>query len=110
MAAVMKLIPLTLICPKCGSREIAFSCEPKCCFSHICEACYYQFWPVTRYAGKMLEGYEKPEGEKDCLLATAECARCKSLNVCTVEGGAGEFACADCGSVLKMEYAEEAPD
>ena len=106
----MKLVPLDLVCPKCGSRDITYSCEPKCCFSHVCGNCYSQFWPVTRFAGKVAPALEQPAGEKDCLLPTAECARCHSLNVCSVEGDAGTFVCADCRSVLALDYSEEAPD
>lgn len=106
----MKLVQLELACPKCGSHDITYSCEPKCCFSHVCGDCYFQFWPVTRFAGRVAEAFEAPPGEKDCLLPTTECARCHSLNVCSVQGEAGAFVCADCASVLSMEYSEEAPD
>ena len=106
----MKLVQLELACPKCGSHDITYSCEPKCCFSHVCGDCYFQFWPVTRFAGRVAEAFEAPPGEKDCLLPTTECARCHSLNVCSVQGEAGAFVCAACASVLSLEYSEEAPD
>ncbi len=106
----MKLVQLELACPKCGSHDITYSCEPKCCFSHVCGNCYFQFWPMTRFAGRVAEAFEAPPDEKDCLLPTTECARCHSLNVCSVQGEAGAFVCADCASVLSLEYSEEAPD
>ena len=106
----MRLLALQLLCPRCGSPDITYSCEPKCCFCHVCGNCYFQFWPVTRFTGREMAGLEPPPGEKDCLLPTAQCARCHSLNVCSVEGDGGTFLCADCGGVLTLEYSEEAPD
>jgi len=115
----MRLVPLELVCPKCGSADITYSCEPKCCFSHVCGNCYFQFWPVTSFTGEEMAGVEPPPGEKDCLLPTTECARCHSLNVCSprfhtergsLEGNRGTFVCADCRAVLSLKYSEEAPD
>ncbi len=112
----MRLVPLELVCPKCGSADITYSCEPKCCFSHVCGNCYFQFWPVTSFTGEEMAGVEPPPGEKDCLLPTTECARCHSLNVCSLalmgsglERGPGMFVCADCWAILSLKYSEEAP-
>ena len=123
----MRLVPLELVCRKCGSADITYSCEPKCCFSHVCGNCYFQFWPVTSFTGEEMAGVEPPPGEKDCLLPTTECARCHSLNVCSLaspetfapmdrgkggsglERGHGTFVCADCRAILSLEYSEEAP-
>jgi hypothetical protein len=30
-------------CPKCGGAEIIYSCEPKCCFNHVCADCRSTF-------------------------------------------------------------------
>ncbi len=106
----MKLVPLRLVCPKCGSPDITYSCEPKCCFSHVCGNCYFQFWPVTSFTGEELTQVEPPPAEKDCLLPTAECARCHSLNVYSLEGDHNTFICADCRGILSLKYSEEAPD
>ena len=52
--------PLVVQCPSCGSSEITYTCEPKCCFNHICAACYTTFELFTEPLGRRLTGVEKP--------------------------------------------------
>jgi len=47
----MKFLPLKVSCPVCGSQNITYTCEPKCCFNHICDSCYATFQLLTETVG-----------------------------------------------------------
>jgi hypothetical protein len=99
------LRPLTVECPRCGSADVTYTCEPTCCFNHICGACYTTFELATAAVGRDLRGLETPATERDCLAPTVACARCESLDVYLVEAeGAptGDLWCAACQALLRL--------
>lgn len=103
----MALRPLSIQCPSCGSTEITYTCEPRCCFNHICATCYTTFELFTEPLDQTLTGLKKPSEERDCLAPTVACARCESVEVYVVErvGGAqGELICTDCHTLLRLGF------
>jgi hypothetical protein len=100
--------PLVVQCPSCGSNEITYTCEPKCCFNHICGACYTTFELFTESLGRRLSDIEQPRQERDSLAPTVACAQCDSLEVYTVTpaGGSPEaLVCAECHALLRLGFA-----
>jgi hypothetical protein len=99
--------PLVVSCPSCGSCEITYTCEPKCCFNHICAGCYTTFELFTEPLGQKLGGIETPPQERDSLAPTVACAQCESLEVymVTPAGGApGTLVCIDCHGLLQLGF------
>jgi transcription elongation factor Elf1 len=103
----MKAVPPAITCPECGSRDVVYSCEPECCFNHVCGNCLASFELFTADLGGELSGVSFEEGERDCLSITVSCARCESLNVSMVEGEgelAEKFVCGDCHASLRLGF------
>ena len=104
----MLLHPLRVQCPSCGSSAITYTCEPKCCFNHICADCYTTFELFTEPLERTLAGTEKPIDERDCLAPTVACARCESIEVYALgqaaEGSQQTLACTDCEAILQLGY------
>ena len=103
----MALRPLSIRCPSCGASDITYTCEPKCCFNHICAACYTTFELYTESLDRTLTGLEKPAAERDSLAPTVACARCQSLAVYVLEpaGGAEHgLICTDCHTLLRLGF------
>jgi hypothetical protein len=103
----MTLQPLTVQCPSCGSADITYTCEPTCCFNHICAVCYTTFQLITEPLGAMLPDLHRPSGERDCLAPTVACARCESLEVYTVEGSEttpAPLVCVACSALLQLAF------
>jgi hypothetical protein len=101
----MTLQPLQVQCPACGSSDIAYTCEPKCCFNHICAVCYTTFELFTEPLGRRLTDLQLPLGQRDCLAATVACARCESVEVYMLppaEGIPGELVCVTCHALLRL--------
>src|SRR5262249_842601 len=125
----MKLSELRVACPSCGSQEVAYTCQPDCCFNHVCESCLASFelatellegasisnralalsqaahWRADRTAHWRLdESVETPIREEDSCRPTAACARCRGLNVYQMPQDSGEdlLACADCRALLRL--------
>src|SRR5262245_55206148 len=97
--------PLVLHCPSCGSSELPYTCEPSCCFNHICAACYTTFELFTEPVGQMLTNIEKPLLERDSLAPTVACAKCDSLEVYMVtpeSSTPGALVCTDCYALLQL--------
>ena len=99
----MKTTPLSFACPKCGSEDVFYSCEPTCCFNHVCSVCHTTFEPVTHATGKKAAA-QSPAGERDTTGPTCQCEVCESINVYSLEDGT--VVCVDCGSVLEIEFSE----
>jgi hypothetical protein len=100
--------PLVVQCPSCGSSDITYTCEPKCCFNHICASCYTSFELVTEPLGRQLTGIERPHQERDSLAPTVACAQCESLEVYMVAPAGdspGGLVCADCHAILRLGFA-----
>ncbi|MBI3325769.1 MAG: hypothetical protein HYZ81_03580 [Nitrospinae bacterium] len=104
----MTLRPLTVRCPACASADVTYTCEPKCCFNHLCGACYTTFELFTRPMGGTLTVEEMPSGERDSLAPTAACARCESLDVYVIEredSSPNQLVCAACHALLELGFA-----
>jgi hypothetical protein len=104
----MVLHPLRVQCPSCGSSAITYTCEPKCCFNHICAACYTTFELFTEALERTLTGTEKPTSERDCLAPTVACARCESIEVYAIdqaESPQHTLICTDCEALLRLGFA-----
>jgi hypothetical protein len=95
---------LTLACPLCGSTDITYACEPKCCFNHVCGGCLATFEPVTRIIGGGRAGFAAPETLPDACDPTVACAKCESVAVYVLDDG--RLACHDCGASLELEFTE----
>lgn len=98
---------LALACPVCGSADIVYSCEPKCCFNHVCTDCRSTFEPLTHPAGGKLSGVVPPDPLPDSTEPTVACAKCESTRVYQLEDG--RLACAACGQLLDLELTEICP-
>jgi hypothetical protein len=99
--------PLLVRCPSCSSSDITYTCEPKCCFNHICAACYTTFELFTEPLARVLADVEKPRQERDCLAPTVACAQCDSVEVYMIEpvdGAQSELVCADCHALLRLGF------
>jgi hypothetical protein len=100
--------PLVVQCPSCGSSDITYTCEPKCCFNHLCAACYTSFELFTEPLGQVLTGIEKALQERDSLAPTVACAQCDGVEVYMVDPGGGfpgVLVCAECHSLLRLGFA-----
>jgi hypothetical protein len=99
--------PLVVQCPSCRSSEITYTCEPKCCFNHICATCYTTFELFTEPLGQRLTGLEHPMQEPDSLAPTVACVQCDSLAVYMVapEGGSPDaLVCTECHALLRLGF------
>ena len=103
----MLLLPLSVACPNCGSKDVTYTCEPKCCFNHLCGSCYSTFELVTTALGKKLHDVQVPAPTRDSLAPTVACALCESLDLFQVDEGQGrsdKLFCSACQAVLKLEF------
>lgn len=98
------LAPITLACPLCGSADVFYSCEPKCCFNHVCADCRASFEPVTRFTGAFRHGLQPPDPPPDSSDPTVACAKCESIAVYVDSDQA--LVCTGCGAVLVLELTE----
>jgi hypothetical protein len=99
--------PLLVRCPSCGSGEITYSCEPQCCFNHICGRCYTTFELCTATLGQRLVGIATRPQERDSLAPTVACAQCASIEVYQVPPDAGPtdaLVCIDCQALLRLGF------
>lgn len=92
--------PLRLHCPDCGSLDIVYTCEPTCCFNHVCNACRAVFYPSTAATGRARADLTR-QPDPDSCAPTVACDRCRALAVYLV---AGEPACTACGAILEIHY------
>ncbi len=95
-------------CPQCHAAEIVYSCEPKCCFNHVCADCRSTFELNTvktgHYDRETVIAAEEP-GSSD---PTTACAACESLRVAVIQNDDKEtlLLCADCRAVSKLVVEE----
>lgn len=107
-APEMQFSPLRPACPVCGSREITYTCEPKCCFNHVCNDCHASFMLATEKAGAELPpGLRRglpAAGPADPLAPCVGCDRCQSTAVYELESGVGDatHVCGGCFALLKF--------
>ena len=113
----MTLSPLTAACPRCGAEDITYTCEPNCCFNHLCGKCYKAFELASNLVGEAAAPIAPPSSERDTLAPTVACARCESLDVFEVKKDkmgvdfntaptAKRLVCAACRALLELEYRE----
>ncbi len=99
-------VPLRVPCPRCASFDVVYSCEPHCCFNHVCGGCRCTFQTATEAVGGKLQDLVAPEPQ-DSTDATAPCCECKSIAVHALEDG--RAVCVRCGSLLVVQYEDIAP-
>jgi hypothetical protein len=97
-------------CPQCHSAEIVYSCEPKCCFNHVCAECRSTFELNTIKTGEtdpIWVGHQEPASGEP----TTTCAACGSLKlgVLRQDGDAIFLVCGDCQAVSKLVIEEFVP-
>lgn len=99
--------PLRLTCPRCGGGEFVYSCEPSCCFNHVCVGCRAAFQTATVALGGKLQGLAPPDPLPDCTEPAAPCCECRSVAVYRVDDEV--CVCTDCGARLRLELGDEPP-
>ena len=102
----MPLRPLkdVIRCPKCGGAEIVYSCEPKCCFNHVCADCRSTFEINTQKTGRSESTLAESIPEPDSSDPTTACASCESLRVAVLSSSENEtlLVCGNCHAVSRM--------
>lgn len=97
--------PLRVQCPACHSSDITYTCEPKCCFNHICAVCYTTFELSTEALEQTRQMSPlPPQGERDCLAPTVACARCDGVEVYMIEAAEvpqATLICLGCNTFLR---------
>ena len=90
-------------CPECGSPDVVYSCDPKCCFNHVCGSCKTTFQLNTAKTGTA----DRPASD---VLApesgdpTTSCAVCHSLRIAALSADAASpLVCGECNALLKLE-------
>jgi hypothetical protein len=98
-------------CPQCHGAEIVYSCEPKCCFNHVCADCRSTFEINTVKTGQYDPTTTMEIGEPESGDPTTGCAACDSLRVGVLrtEGDETLLLCGKCRAVLKMVIEEFVP-
>lgn len=98
-------------CPKCGSSEIVYSCEPKCCFNHVCADCRSTFEINTQKTGRFELNLPFDVSEPDSSDPTTACASCESLRVAVLTSNEGEtlILCGKCRALSTMLIEEFVP-
>ncbi len=103
----MKLVPITMACPECGSEDVFYSCKPECCFNHVCNKCYATFELESERIGVVQEAFTAPP-EPDSTSPTIPCARCGECRVFRWEDATGPspaYVCVSCKAILKANFA-----
>ncbi len=95
-------------CPKCGGAEIVYSCEPKCCFNHVCADCRSTFEINTVKTGQAMGEVATKIEEPQSGEPTTCCASCESLRVAVLKSEDNQtlLFCGDCGAISKMVIEE----
>jgi hypothetical protein len=95
-------------CPQCGGAEIVYSCEPKCCFNHVCADCRSTFEINTYKTGAFDRTSELPFSEPESGDPTTGCANCESLNLAILRTNSHEtvLLCGKCRALLTLAIEE----
>ncbi len=98
-------------CPHCHGAEVVYSCEPKCCFNHVCADCRSTFEINTHKTGEFDRSSQFAFAEPESGEPTTGCAACESLNLAVLRSGAAEtlLVCGKCRAVLKLAIEEFVP-
>jgi hypothetical protein len=98
-------------CPTCGGSDIVYTCEPKCCFNHLCADCRTTFQLVTRKTGRVLNVWSIAAEEPPSGDPTAACSACESLALAVLdEEGKPCVVCASCHTALELAYEDIAAE
>src|SRR5215469_12072442 len=102
----MTLTALSFKCPKCGSSDVIYSCNPSCCFNHVCSDCYATFEPETvrvgEYAGEIGD-----VPDIDASGPTAPCVRCGEYRLFGISDDPlllGQVLCVSCRALLSINF------
>lgn len=96
-----------ILCPKCGGSEIVYSCEPKCCFNHVCADCRSTFEINTVKTGEFDHSAALEFAEPESGDPTTACAACECLNIAVVgSGDDARIVCGKCRAVSKVVIEE----
>ena len=97
-------------CPTCSSAEVIYSCEPKCCFNHVCADCRTSFQIVTHKTGRFDREADIAPVEPASGDPTTGCAACDNLKLAlTSAGPPAILICGNCRAVLELAIEEIAP-
>ena len=101
----IELQNLKVSCPECGSDKIVYTCDPECCFNHICEECLTTFELATVLTDKdVLKGdFKVPE--REVIEPTTDCDACYGIEVYALTDS-NELVCVECGNLLILEYVD----
>jgi hypothetical protein len=76
-----------------------YSCEPSCCFCHICVDCKTTFQTNTLELDGRVPNAVAPERERSSDEPHAPCTACDSIEVYAL---GTELVCTDCAQRLKL--------
>ena len=95
-------------CPKCQGAEIIYSCEPKCCFNHVCAECRSTFEINAVKTGEFDRETQIDAEEPQSGDPTTACASCGKLRVGVLRSSGDQtlLLCADCRAVSRMVIEE----
>ncbi len=91
-------------CPVCQGPEVVYSCEPKCCFNHVCADCRTTFLINTEKTGRFDHSVALDAADPDSTDPTTGCANCESLKVTVLSSDAAEtlLICARCHAISRL--------
>lgn len=97
-----------IVCPKCGGRDIVYSCEPKCCFNHVCADCRSTFELNTEKTGRFDAAAATSAEEPESGDPTTGCAACESLRIAVLSTSPAEtlLVCGKCTAVSRLKIEE----
>ena len=94
-------------CPHCDGRDIVYSCEPKCCFNHVCADCRSTFEINTEKTGDFDRESKLEFAEPESGDPTTACASCESLKIAVLNAGDEPLiVCGKCGAVSRVVIEE----
>src|SRR5690242_19251534 len=98
-------------CPQCGSSDVIYSCEPKCCYNHVCADCRSTFELNTQKTGRFDHETAISVGEPQSGEPTTGCASCESLKVAVLSSSTDEtlLLCDNCHAVSRLVVEEFVP-
>jgi hypothetical protein len=86
-----------------------YSCQPACCFNHVCNHCYTTFELETTKVGEIQEGFPMPP-DPDPSGPTAPCARCGEARVfAIIDSPNPQYLCVSCKALLSLSLTEISP-
>jgi hypothetical protein len=97
-------------CPQCHGVGIVYSCEPKCCFNHVCADCRSTFELNTEKTGQT-DAIVVENGEPESGDPTTGCASCGSLRMAVLRSSDKEtiLVCGACHALSKLVVDEFVP-